>query len=265
MSEARTTTDDEALIVAYVDGDLDTSTAAEFEQRLASEPHLEAALREFLAADDLGQQLGQSGLLRSAVRRPLRRTAAACAFVTLAAAAMVLAFLWRPVTEPLAVMQVVELSRGSTRGDSDPSLQFRVRVRVSRSCHVLVVTVCSPTTDTVDVEVRHPVDAENPDWPRDPFPVGQDVVLPPTAPADGMYPFVIADRGLVLICSKDDGLFKPAAIDQLSADLESAGIRLSDSLRLPVGHADRVAHLRRVEDAVRRGHPDWQVTSVELR
>jgi hypothetical protein len=251
---------DEALIVAYVDDDLSPEELAQFEARLATEPALEAALHKFLDADEFGWQLGQRGLLRPAGQPPRRWQIGP--WLALAAAAVVAAaLLWRPDPQPLAVIQVAHLERGTTRGDSDPSLKFGVRVRVSRSCHVLVLTVCS-----LDVEVRYPPEpdpfgGDRSDWPKSPFSAGQDVLLPP---GERESLLVISDRGLVVICAKVDGAFDPAAIKQLRNDLRGVSAGLSESLRLPAGHPDRVAHVGRVEAVARRGRPGWQVSSEEI-
>ncbi len=231
---------------------------------MAEEPELESAVHALLDADEFGMQLGQRGMLRLEAPPQRRRRILPWVVGALgAAAALVIAVNWSSVAEPHAVVQVAELTPSATRGGPDPSLKFRVRVRVNQSCHVLLVTVCS--SDTVDVQVRHPQQfdpfgSNNPNWPEDPFPIGQEVALPaPLVDGTPMVPFQIADRGLLLTCSKVEGPFDEATIEQALADLQSAGAGLSASLRLPVGDSDRAAHVRRVEEAARRGRPDWQV------
>ena len=271
MSESPLTPADEGLIVAYVDDELSAEELAQFEARLAEEPELESAVHALLDADEFGLRLGQRGMLSQKAPPLGRRRIVPWVVGALgAAAALVIAVNWWSVAEPHAVVKVTDLAAGATRGGSDPSLKFRVHVMANEPCYMLVVTVCSPTSDGVDVVIRHPqqrdpFSPDNPNWPNDPFPIGQEVELPaPLKDGSSMVPFSIADRGLLLTCSKVDGPFDEAAIEQLIADLQSASAGLSASLRLAVGDADRAAHVRRVEEAARRGFPNWEVTSVAL-
>lgn len=62
MTSLKLHADDVAMIVAYVDGDLEPEATAAFEDRLVTERHLEEALREFLLADELGRRLARGAL-----------------------------------------------------------------------------------------------------------------------------------------------------------------------------------------------------------
>lgn len=263
MSDARTTTDDEALIVAYVDGDLDLAAAAEFEQRLASEPHLEAALRVFLAADDLGQQLGQCRLLPVA-RRRVRRTAPALALVTVAAAAALVLWLALPPkgTEPVASFLVADVIRATERNGAPTSaLKFRVRVNCKHECYVLLLAVSS-TESSVGVQQLHPRTTK--EWVQDPLPIDVDVALPPPLEGKQRNPFVIPARGLVVLCTKADGPFSAEAIADVVTRARAASHNVSHRLG-QASPAEREVLLSGIRDAIRTsGREGWEISFQDV-
>lgn len=214
MNRPGTSPADEALLVAYVDGELGLAESMEFEQRLASEPELENALRAFLAAEDLGQQLGHRRvqLVGPRVARSSRRTATMLGIALAVAAALLAAWPFLGA-EPGVAFDLTDVVRASTRGGDPDGVEFRVRVRCTEPRYVLLLTI-SGAGSAVSVAQRHPIPAgpllpRDADWPTDPFAAGSVVLVPPGS----KYPMQTAEHSLVLVCSKSNSAFTAEEIE----------------------------------------------------
>ncbi len=223
MNRPGTSPADEALLVAYVDGELGLAESMEFEQRLASEPELENALRAFLAAEDLSQQLGQRRVqpVGPRVARSPRRTATMLGIALAVAAALLAAWPFLGAG-PGVAFDLTDVVRASTRGGDPDGVEFRVRVRCTEPRFVLLLTI-SPTGKQVSVAQRHPIPAgpllpRDADWPTDPFGAGSEVSIPPA----GKYPMQVAEGGLVVVCSRSDRAFEAAEIELVKRDVGAA-------------------------------------------
>ena len=262
MNARGTSTEDEALLVAYVDGELGLVESMAFEQRLASEPQLEAALREFLAAEDLGQQLAHRRPLRSSPHLARRTRHLTILGVALVAAAALLLSMPLLIPRPTVSFDLTEVARAPTRGGDPSGLEFRVRVRCPEERYILILTIARKGSQ-LSVVQRHPVPAgplmsRDADWPTDPFTAGSEVLLPPAS----KYPMQTAEDSLVLVCSRPDTGFSAPEIELLKRDVEAAC-----AARLAAGdgqHGLR-SHCEEVAAAVRTaGRAGWSIACNSL-
>lgn len=260
MSGKGIATKDEALLVAYVDGDLSLVEAAEFEQRLATEPELASTLHRFLAADEFGQQLVSK--LRANRLRPWPFGLLLGVAALAAAAAALICVLWLP-EEKTASFKLTEIAQVGARGSVDPEVAFRVKVTCARECYMLLMTISTAGSAAAVVQ-RHPLkDGPFPlrisNWPKEPFLAGSEFVLPPSS----NYPFNLPDTGLVLVCTRTDGPFGAKDIEQVRQGVEATVNGLIGPIIATHPNATRLA--AKVATLVRGvSREGWQVECVAV-
>jgi anti-sigma factor RsiW len=94
MSSTTISLADEALLVAYLDGDLGLREAAALEERLTTDPTLAGALRSLTAANQFGRELARNRLPPHAASSPTPRRWRLWIVAGLVAVAAALTAMW---------------------------------------------------------------------------------------------------------------------------------------------------------------------------
>lgn len=261
---------DEALVVAYVDGDLSDDDRAAFERRLESEPRLEEALNAFLVADELGRELGREKLLTPTRRHRRRGFLLLLSAMTMTTAAVLL-LMRRPV-EADATFRILKASAVRDRSGNDPTtaIEFRSQITIARECYVLLLSV-SAIDESIEVRQQHPLEADpfaggDPDALAKPFAAGRDVSLPePLADGTEHAPFSMSASGLVVLCTKTGAPFSVTEIQQLKDDVRVTATNRREFLRrLPSDDADPAID-GFVEPLRTRERANWKIHCLVVR